>query len=605
MAYNLYKNVNLKPAFLGLAKLGKRIYLCIQEEGTYTYATIISKDEAYHKDLKDKVISLAQSRKLKFFSASFVGFADFSKIATEFWQVLDIVPQEYKARSRASKKMAQVACQYSAKLFDRNLVAKIFLNKDGSIKEQFLTNLKAYTKVSSTANWKKLEDISEKIKKDKIKIAFINSTACGGGVALMRHALIRLYLLLGLEVSWLVLSGNSDIFTITKKKIHNVLHGIAAPDIYLNKNDKSKYNKWIANNYHHFKKTIAKLDVVIVDDPQPSGLIPLIKKNFPHIKIMYRSHTQVYSKLIDKGVAQNKNSWDFVWSSVQLADVFISHPIKKFIPANVDKEKVLYMPASTDALDGLNKKIRAKDRKYYYNLFNSILLNSGQVPLDTKRPYIIQVARFDPAKGIADVLESYRKIRKTLFKAGMTDKKMPQLLIVGNGANDDPESIPIYQEIRNAIKIDTYSKLKDDIKVARLPYNDQLLNTLLSGALIALQLSHREGFEVKVTEALMKGVPVIAYKTGGIPLQVIDGKTGYLITRGKTTEVAKKAIDLIRDKKLYKKMSKSALTNINEDYLTVNSAYRWLYLSYLLIKGDKFKTTSPIFSDIEKLNIDL
>lgn len=46
---------------------------------------------------------------------------------------------------------------------------------------------------------------------------------------------------------------------------------------------------------------------------------------------------------------------------------------------------------------------------------------------------------------------------------------------------------------------------------------DEMLNTLLRGCVIAMQLSLREGFEVKVTEALMKGKPVVAYRTGGIP----------------------------------------------------------------------------------------
>lgn len=55
---------------------------------------------------------------------------------------------------------------------------------------------------------------------------------------------------------------------------------------------------------------------------------------------------------------------------------------------------------------------------------------------------------------------------------------------------------------------------------------------VLRQAAIALQLSLREGFEVKVTEAILKGVPVIATRVGGIPLQVIDGETGFLVDSG-------------------------------------------------------------------------
>jgi trehalose synthase len=42
-----------------------------------------------------------------------------------------------------------------------------------------------------------------------------------------------------------------------------------------------------------------------------------------------------------------------------------------------------------------------------------------------------------------------------------------------------------------------------------------------------MQPSTREGFGLVITEALWKGKPVIASDVGAIPLQVIDGDTGY------------------------------------------------------------------------------
>lgn len=64
--------------------------------------------------------------------------------------------------------------------------------------------------------------------------------------------------------------------------------------------------------------------------------------------------------------------------------------------------------------------------------------------------------------------------------------------------------------------------LSRPVEGADVPIDAQILNIVLRGALCALQLSHREGFEVKVTEAIAKGVPVVAYRTGGIPFQVIS-----------------------------------------------------------------------------------
>ena len=104
---------------------------------------------------------------------------------------------------------------------------------------------------------------------------------------------------------------------------------------------------------------------------------------------------------------------------------------------------------------------------------------------------------------------------------------------------------------------------------------------------IALQLSIKEGFEVKVTEALMKGKPVIAYNAGGIPLQIQDGITGYLVERGDTTLVAQHLYNLLTDESAYQRMSEAAYEYAGKDYLTIPNAISWLYLAGQLVRGEK------------------
>lgn len=48
----------------------------------------------------------------------------------------------------------------------------------------------------------------------------------------------------------------------------------------------------------------------------------------------------------------------------------------------------------------------------------------------------------------------------------------------------------------------------------------------------------REGFEVKVTEAINKRVPIIASDAGGIPLQVKEGKNGWIVPAGDAAAVS-------------------------------------------------------------------
>ena len=70
---------------------------------------------------------------------------------------------------------------------------------------------------------------------------------------------------------------------------------------------------------------------------------------------------------------------------------------------------------------------------------------------------------------------------------------------------------------------------------------------LARGARIALQLSYREGFEVKVTEAIQKGIPVIAYEAGGIPLQIVPDVTGFLLPVGDIEGVVDRLYTLTMD----------------------------------------------------------
>ena len=54
--------------------------------------------------------------------------------------------------------------------------------------------------------------------------------------------------------------------------------------------------------------------------------------------------------------------------------------------------------------------------------------NSSRTELGyPSRKYIAQVARFDPAKGIPTVIDSYAEFRRRADKAGVTD--VPQLVV--------------------------------------------------------------------------------------------------------------------------------------------------------------------------------
>lgn len=505
------------------------------------------------------------------------------ELAAKLWLYEDIVPDMVGKQNPGHAPLEELVREVASK-FDSNNIASIELSADREVQVAELVTLEDYRKTVTQEDFDLLLKLARAFHGKKL--IFIGATPRGGGVALMRHALTRLLRLLHVDARWYVLIPKYEAFDITKAKFHNVLQAVSSPDTVLTQEDIAVYESWMQENAALLDDVFRQANAVVIDDPQPAGLIPYIKQANPGARIIYRSHIQLMGSLASQPGTPQHTTWSFLWDKIRLADCFVSHPMKMFIPACVPDEKIFYMPATTDPLDGLNKPLTEEQISRYMRLFNHLLIQAGQKPLDEERPYIIQVARFDPSKGIPHLLDAYRKLRGLLEKQG---KVIPQLVITGNGSIDDPDGIRIYNETWEILRSDDYAVFSDDIKVLRLPHRDQILNTLLRKSIVALQLSTREGFEVKVTEALMKGKPVIAYNVGGIPLQIQDGVNGYLVEVGNTSQVAQHLYDLLTDSVGYQRMSEAAAAYADKDCLTTSNAICWLYLAVQLLNGAKME----------------
>ena len=113
------------------------------------------------------------------------------------------------------------------------------------------------------------------------RVAHINATHLGGGVAEILHSIIPLYNGLGIEACWLVLEGHEPFFDVTKK-LHNALQGAevefsqAEKDLYMEVNEQNA--KTLAGGF----------DVIFVHDPQPAALRRLAANSSRHW--VWRSH---------------------------------------------------------------------------------------------------------------------------------------------------------------------------------------------------------------------------------------------------------------------------------------------------------------------------
>lgn len=182
----------------------------------------------------------------------------------------------------------------------------------------------------------------------------------------------------------------------------------------------------------------------------------------------------------------------------------------------------------------------------------------------------------------------------------MDTSDFPQLIICGHGSVDDPDGTWVFEEAHSILGQEEYRDLWPHVTIVRIPPCDQILNIVLRGAVCALQLSHREGFEVKITEAISKGVPVVAYQAGGIPFQIRHGENGYLVPVGDTEAVATYLFDLCVDKLLRQRMSKCGKETTGEEFFTVHNWANWAYIWLKVLDKPRHPPTAEEVASVKK-----
>ena len=142
----------------------------------------------------------------------------------------------------------------------------------------------------------------------------------------------------------------------------------------------------------------------------------------------------------------------------------------------------------------------------------------GQFGIDVDRPLICQVSRFDPWKDPLGVIDAYRIVKESLPEV--------QLALVGSMASDDPEGWDFFNAtIAHADGDPDIHILNNFNNVGAIE-----VNAFQSHADVLIQKSTREGFGLTVSEAIWKARPFIGGNVGGIPLQIEDGVTGFLVS---------------------------------------------------------------------------
>jgi trehalose synthase len=167
---------------------------------------------------------------------------------------------------------------------------------------------------------------------------------------------------------------------------------------------------------------------------------------------------------------------------------------------------------------------------------------------------ICQVSRFDPWKDPLGVIDAYRVVQQR--------RPDVQLALVGSMASDDPEGWDFYNETL------AHADGDPDIHILNNFNNVGAIevNAFQSLAQVMIQKSTREGFGLTVTEALWKGRPFIGGNVGGIPLQVENGVSGYLVDS--VDDCAQRILDVLEDPELARSLGRRGKEHVREHFLT-------------------------------------
>ncbi|MBI4494064.1 MAG: glycosyltransferase [Chloroflexi bacterium] len=381
------------------------------------------------------------------------------------------------------------------------------------------------------------------------RVLHVNATAFGGGVAELLGAVVPLMRDAGLQAEWRVIQGADEFFTVTKA-MHNSLQGMALP-----------WHSEMFELWRRYNALNAQLfgdqayDFVVVHDPQPAGVLAELARlrgARPPGKWLWRCHIDLTAALPEV--------WAFLRPYVEQYDAAI-FTLAEYVKQDLRVPLVAIVPPAIDPLSTKNMDLSAET-------VAQVLARYG---IDASRPIITQVSRFDPWKDPLGVIDAYRLVKRVVPEV--------QLLLVASMASDDPEGWSYYERAAHRAGGDRDIHLLTNLEGV----GNTEVNVFQRCSQVVIQKSIREGFGLVVSEGLWKGRPVVGGNTGGIPLQVLDGTTGFLV---RTVEAcAEKTLSLLQHPDEADRMGAAGREHVRQHFLITRLLRDWLRVFNQLAEG--------------------
>ena len=394
------------------------------------------------------------------------------------------------------------------------------------------TEIRDYAGIAPSADLLLIHKLADKLAGRQF--LHVNSTKSGGGVAEILQRMMPVLDSLGIKTRWEVIKGDAEFFEITKK-IHNALQGSEE------KITEKMWQHYFEINRENANRIELEAEAVLIHDPQPAPLIEFRKNG----KWTWRCHIDLSNPVVEvcDRIRQYCARYDAAIFSVEKFAQEL--PLDEFI-----------IPPAIAPFSDKNKELREEEIGEVLDRFH----------LSRVKPLILQVSRFDRFKDPIGVIKAYQLVKRY---------NDCSLVLAGSPATDDPEGEKVLNEVRE------FAEGDPDVHILMLPpSSDVEINALQRSATVVLQKSIKEGFGLTVSEAMWKGKPVVGGATGGIPLQIVHGVTGFLVHS--VEGAAFRVRQLLNDPELAKKMGEEGREYVRKNFLITRQIRDYLAVFYIL-----------------------
>ncbi len=447
----------------------------------------------------------------------------------------------------------------------------------------------------------------------------VNSASQGGGVAEMLPTVISLLRDLGIRTEWRVLESDRDEFFLLTKRIHNLIHD--AGDPVLGRTDRELYEEVNRANARVMAHEVAPGDVVVVHDPQPMPLGPMIREEVD-VRCVWRCHIG-----LDESTPRTGAAWEFLEPYAAGYDAAVFSAVD-YVPPFFEERARIIRP-SIDPLANKNRELHL--HKVVGVLSNASIsrspgpvltppypevalrvdregdlvpaLSTGEDPELLSRPVITQISRWDRLKGFAPLLRAFAALKEDAPRgpegAGEDLRRrrlaLVRMVLAGpdpSSIQDDPEALEVLKEIRGIYRA-LPRHVQDDVFVLALPMASRERNALMVNALqrvstLVVQNSLREGFGLTIAEAMWKRIPILSNsKACGPRQQVRDGEDGRLIADPEDVDELRDALlEVLADRREREAWGRSAQRRVHDRFLVFRQVWDWAHLLADLVERE-------------------